>query len=113
MLVAGSADAADAMRDPYHQHAPGLEASELDSMPSLLCPPGHPLLEAPDKCSICLSFYQAQDRLRLLPVSFLPRSKAIYMPFPFLSLNSTSAPRAGFMITRIDWVWSAAETSIW
>ncbi|KAK9843030.1 hypothetical protein WJX74_005811 [Apatococcus lobatus] len=67
MLAAGNADAADATRDPHHQHAPGLAASELDSMPSLLCPLEHPLLEAPDKCSICLSFFQAQDRLRLLP----------------------------------------------
>ena len=87
MLVAGSADAPDARRDSYHQHAPGLEASELDSMPSLLCPPGHTLLEAPDKCSICLSFYQAQDRLRLLPVSFLPLSKSPARKCLFLWLN--------------------------
>ena len=69
MLASGTGDDSGRLVSRYHEHLPGLMPSELDSMPTLLCPPDHALLETPDKCSICLSLFQAQDRLRLLPVS--------------------------------------------
>ncbi len=70
-LATGIGSAASHVRLPYHERLPGLAPAELDLMPTLLCPPDHPLLEAPDKCSICLSLFQHQDRLRLLPVRIL------------------------------------------
>ncbi|KAK9841909.1 hypothetical protein WJX84_009073 [Apatococcus fuscideae] len=67
VLASGTGDDSGRLVSRYHEHLPGLMPSELDSMPTLLCPPDHALLETPDKCSICLSLFQAQDRLRLLP----------------------------------------------